>query len=135
MAFDRGVRARTVTLDGDAFEPQGTLTGGSAAQLGVVLARLGELQAASRDLGVHEERLRVVVEKINRLSVASKKVSYVLLCVAVVVVTTVVLTTICAALLLLGVLQYIRRCNDFQEEKTRCKSQVAGDRGAKMTGS
>lgn len=74
VAFDKGVRARTVTLDGDAFEPQGTLTGGSAAQLGVVLARLAELQAASRDLGVHEERLRGVVDKIGRLSVASKKV-------------------------------------------------------------
>ena len=74
VAFDKGVRARTVTLDGDAFEPQGTLTGGSAAQLGVVLARLAELQTASRDLGAHEERLRGVINEIGRLSVASKKV-------------------------------------------------------------
>ncbi|CAM9448409.1 unnamed protein product, partial [Laminaria digitata] len=75
VAFDKGVRARTVTLGGDAFEPQGTLTGGSAAQLGVVLTRLAELQAASRDLGAHEERLRGVVDKIGRFSVASKKFS------------------------------------------------------------
>ena len=74
MAFDKGVRARTVTLEGDAFEPQGTLTGGSKAQLGVVLARLGELQSASRELGAHEERLRAVTQTIGRLSAASKKV-------------------------------------------------------------
>lgn len=74
VAFDKGVRARTVTLDGDTFEPQGTLTGGSKAQLGVVLGRLAELQSASRELGVHEERLRGVADKIGRLSAASKKV-------------------------------------------------------------
>lgn len=74
MAFDRGVRAKTVTLDGDSFEPQGTLTGGSKSTLGVVLGRLAELQSASRELGVHEERLRVVSDKIHRLSAASKKV-------------------------------------------------------------
>lgn len=74
MAFDRGVRARTVTLDGDSFEPQGTLTGGSKSQLGVILGRLAELQSASRELGVHEERLRGVTEKIGRLSAVSKKV-------------------------------------------------------------
>lgn len=74
MAFDRGVRAKTVTLDGDSFEPQGTLTGGSKSTLGVILGRLAELQAASRELGVHEERLRGVEDKIKRLSAASKKV-------------------------------------------------------------
>lgn len=74
MAFDKGVRARTVTLDGDAFEPQGTLTGGSKAELGVVLARLAEVQAATRELDVHEKRLRSVTAKIGQLSAASKKV-------------------------------------------------------------
>ncbi|CAM9963257.1 unnamed protein product, partial [Hapterophycus canaliculatus] len=34
VAFDRGVRAKTVTLDGDSFDPQGTLTGGSKSNLG-----------------------------------------------------------------------------------------------------
>ncbi|CAN0229623.1 unnamed protein product, partial [Ectocarpus sp. 12 AP-2014] len=73
VAFDRGVRAKTVTLEGDSFEPQGTLTGGSKSQLGVILGRLAELQSASRELGVHQERLRVVSDKIGRLSAASKK--------------------------------------------------------------
>lgn len=74
VAFDRGVRAKTVTLDGDSFEPQGTLTGGSKSTLGVVLGRLADLQSASRELGVHDERLRAVSDKIGRLSAASKKV-------------------------------------------------------------
>lgn len=76
MAFDRGVRARTVTLEGDSFEPQGTLTGGSKSQLGVILGRLAELQSASRELGMHEERLRGIADKIGRLSAASEKVLY-----------------------------------------------------------
>lgn len=76
VAFDRGVRAKTVTLEGDSFEPQGTLTGGSKSQLGVILGRLAELQSASRELGVHQERLRVVSDKIGRLSAASKKVRF-----------------------------------------------------------
>lgn len=76
MAFDKGVRARTVTLEGDSFEPQGTLTGGSNTQLGVILARLGELQSASRELGAHEERLRTIDDKIGRLAEDARKVGY-----------------------------------------------------------
>lgn len=76
ITFDKGVRAKTVTLDGDAFEPQGTLTGGSTAQLGVVLPRLAELKSKSRELGAHEERLRLVDDKLERLSADSKKVRH-----------------------------------------------------------
>ncbi len=46
VAFDKGVRTRTVTLEGDSFEPQGTLTGGSKSALGSVLSKLRELEEA-----------------------------------------------------------------------------------------
>ncbi|CAN0316809.1 unnamed protein product, partial [Discosporangium mesarthrocarpum] len=74
VAFDKGVRARTVTLEGDSFEPQGTLTGGSKSQLGVVLARLGELHTASKELGAREERLAQIMEELRQLSADWKKV-------------------------------------------------------------
>ncbi len=46
VAFDKGVRTRTVTLEGDSFEPQGTLTGGSKSALGSVLSKLRQLEEA-----------------------------------------------------------------------------------------
>ncbi len=46
VAFDKGVRIRTVTLEGDSFEPQGTLTGGSKSALGSVLTKLLQLEEA-----------------------------------------------------------------------------------------
>ena len=47
VAFDRDVRVRCVTLDGDVCDPRGTLSGGSAnAGLGALLAKLVELSGA-----------------------------------------------------------------------------------------
>ncbi len=54
VAFHKGVRTRTVTLEGDSFEPQGTLTGGSKSPLGSVLAKLRQLEDAKR--AVNEAR-------------------------------------------------------------------------------
>lgn len=76
VAFDKGVRTRTVTLDGDAIEPQGTLAGGSAGRQGVTLAKLAELNTGNRELGAREERLRAVSDKLERLSTAAAKVRY-----------------------------------------------------------
>jgi hypothetical protein len=40
LAFDKSVGRRTVTLDGDTFDPSGTLTGGSKQQIGAMLGKL-----------------------------------------------------------------------------------------------
>jgi structural maintenance of chromosome 2 len=73
VAFDKGVRARTVTLEGDSFEPQGTLTGGSTAQLGVVLAKLRELQEVTLQVGALQERLRAVTAQLSAAAAAGKQ--------------------------------------------------------------
>jgi structural maintenance of chromosome 2 len=70
VAFDKGVRTRTVTLDGDSFEPQGTLTGGSKANLGAVLGQLRSLSDASTELGVRQERFRAASSQLKRLESA-----------------------------------------------------------------
>lgn len=58
VTFDKGVRARTVTVEGDTYDPSGTLSGGSAARSGSsVLALLGELADAEKDLRVHESHV------------------------------------------------------------------------------
>lgn len=40
LAFNKEIGRRTVTLDGDCFDPSGTLTGGSKQQIGAVLGKL-----------------------------------------------------------------------------------------------
>ncbi|CAM9869354.1 unnamed protein product, partial [Heterosigma akashiwo] len=72
VAFDRGVRTRAVTLEGDSFEPAGTLTGGARAQLGAVLQRLAQLGDAQRELGARAERLRAVAARLEAISGASR---------------------------------------------------------------
>ena len=40
LTFNKDIRRRTVTLEGDVFDPSGTLTGGSRESVGTVLAML-----------------------------------------------------------------------------------------------
>lgn len=40
LTFNKEVHRRTVTLDGDVFDPSGTLTGGSKEAVGTILAML-----------------------------------------------------------------------------------------------
>lgn len=67
VAFDRGVRARTVTLEGDSFEPQGTLTGGSKAQLGTILAKLTRLREITEAVGALKQRKATAEQKLKAL--------------------------------------------------------------------
>lgn len=58
VTFDPRVRARTVTLEGDTFDPSGTASGGSSSQQGPsILALLGEWKAAQVELGFHSEKV------------------------------------------------------------------------------
>lgn len=50
IAFDPSIRNRTVTLDGDVYDPSGTLTGGAKNQIGVLLSKIDELQTAQEQL-------------------------------------------------------------------------------------
>lgn len=50
IAFDKAVRNRTVTLDGDSYDPAGTLTGGAKSQIGVLLSRIEELSESHQKL-------------------------------------------------------------------------------------
>jgi len=40
LTFHKNIRRRTVTLEGDVFDPSGTLTGGSKESVGTILAML-----------------------------------------------------------------------------------------------
>lgn len=43
ITFDPLIRCRTITLDGDTFDPSGTITGGSRNQIGSLLTKMNEI--------------------------------------------------------------------------------------------
>ena len=71
VAFDRSVRNKTVTLEGDAYDPSGTLTGGSSNQLGVLLGKIEELASAQEALAGKRQELQAIETHLGRLEADS----------------------------------------------------------------
>jgi structural maintenance of chromosome 2 len=57
VTFDPSVRLKSVTLEGDVYDPSGTLSGGSAAQGSGVLLTLQKLHGITQELAQEEEKL------------------------------------------------------------------------------
>lgn len=66
-------KVRTVTLDGDVYDPSGTISGGSKNQLGTTLSKLTEMAQAASDLENQQARLEVVEEQLKATSPTSTK--------------------------------------------------------------
>ena len=58
IAFDKDIKNRTVTLEGDSFDPAGTMTGGSTNALGSLLSKITSLSAATANLELQLKELR-----------------------------------------------------------------------------
>lgn len=61
-----GPRTRSVTLEGDVYDPQGTLSGGSAPQSSGVLVTLQKFNEITSELQAQEEQLAILKETINK---------------------------------------------------------------------
>jgi len=57
VTFDPSVRMRSITVQGDSYDPSGTLSGGSAPNSSGVLLTLQRLNELTRDLKIAEHRL------------------------------------------------------------------------------
>jgi structural maintenance of chromosome 2 len=57
VTFDPAVRMKSVTLEGDVYDPAGTLSGGSAPQTSGVLVTLQKLNEITKDLQSQESQL------------------------------------------------------------------------------
>ena len=57
VTFDPAVRLKSVTLEGDVYDPSGTLSGGSSPNSSEVLVTLQKLNAIDRDLKAKETEL------------------------------------------------------------------------------
>ncbi|KAJ3044691.1 Structural maintenance of chromosomes protein 2 [Rhizophlyctis rosea] len=65
VTFDRNVRMRSVTLDGDTYDPSGQLSGGSKPNSAGILLKVGALKTMRAELAVHEKRLAAIVEELE----------------------------------------------------------------------
>lgn len=66
VTFDPNVRMRSITLQGDAYDPSGTLSGGSAPNSSGVLVTMQKLNELNRQLKEAEASLRELQAKIAR---------------------------------------------------------------------
>lgn len=57
VTFDPAVRMKSVTLDGDVYDPSGTLSGGSSPSSSGVLVTLQKLSELNNQLSTHEREL------------------------------------------------------------------------------
>lgn len=66
VTFDPNVRMRSITLEGDAYDPSGTLSGGSSPNSSGVLVTLQKLNSITRQLQEAEQSLKDVQAKISK---------------------------------------------------------------------
>lgn len=67
VTFHQNIRTRSVTLEGDLFDPAGTLTGGSRASTSSTLMQLQQLSDTTAELKEHETALTSVVQELSKL--------------------------------------------------------------------
>ncbi|SMQ50297.1 unnamed protein product [Zymoseptoria tritici ST99CH_3D1] len=60
VTFDPSVRLKSVTVEGDVYDPSGTLSGGSAAQGNGVLLKLQKLHAITEELDREQAKLHTL---------------------------------------------------------------------------
>ncbi|KAJ3290770.1 Structural maintenance of chromosomes protein 2 [Borealophlyctis nickersoniae] len=65
VTFDPNVRQRSVTLDGDQYDPSGTLSGGSRPSSGGILLKVQDLKELRQELADNEKLLQQIVEELD----------------------------------------------------------------------
>ena len=76
VTFDPAVRMKSITLEGDSYDPSGTLSGGSSPNSSGVLVTLQKLNELTKELGLQEKALAdiqaTVVREKSKLDKAKK---------------------------------------------------------------
>lgn len=68
VAFHERIMKKCVTIEGDVYDPAGTLTGGAQSKTGSVLLKIEELNAIQKELTQKEERLREIEQEIANIA-------------------------------------------------------------------
>ncbi|NWV85854.1 SMC2 protein, partial [Dasyornis broadbenti] len=73
VTFDKRIMTRSVTLDGDVFDPQGTLHGGASSQAAPILSKLQEIKDVEVELKTKESELVAVEKELASLKKVAEK--------------------------------------------------------------
>ncbi|KAM6036476.1 structural maintenance of chromosomes protein 2 [Theristicus caerulescens] len=73
VTFDKRIMTRSVTLDGDTFDPQGTLHGGACSQAAPILSKLQEMKDIEVELKTKESELETVEKELASLKNVAEK--------------------------------------------------------------
>ncbi|KAI8056766.1 structural maintenance of chromosome protein 2 [Syncephalis plumigaleata] len=73
VTFDRQVRLKSVTIDGDVYDPAGTLQGGSKPQSGGLLIKIQALHEARQQLATLQAELAQVERKLASMEANGSK--------------------------------------------------------------
>lgn len=65
VTFDNRIRMKSVTLDGDVYDPFGTLSGGSKPNSGGVLVKVQELGSIRQEIGEYRHQLEMVERELR----------------------------------------------------------------------
>ncbi|ORZ11270.1 hypothetical protein BCR41DRAFT_110256 [Lobosporangium transversale] len=72
VTFHQEVRMKSVTLEGDVYDPSGTLQGGSRPTGGGILASLQEIHALKNQLNEHRQQLQKINQQLSNISQAAR---------------------------------------------------------------
>lgn len=73
VTYHRQILTRSITMDGDSLDPEGTLSGGSAPTNAPVLVQIAEIKQVSRELDAKTEELRKVLDEIAAIAPVAQK--------------------------------------------------------------
>uniref|UniRef100_A0A6G1RN33 Structural maintenance of chromosomes protein n=1 Tax=Hypotaenidia okinawae TaxID=2861861 RepID=A0A6G1RN33_9GRUI len=73
VTFDKRIMTRSVTLDGEMFDPQGTLRGGASSQNVPILSKLQEIKDVEAKLKTKESELETVENELASLKNVAEK--------------------------------------------------------------
>ncbi|XP_062984602.1 structural maintenance of chromosomes protein 2 [Elgaria multicarinata webbii] len=73
VTFDKRVMTKTVTLGGDTFDPQGTLSGGARSQSASILSKLQEVKGVQEELKTKEAELQMIGKELEGLQGTAEK--------------------------------------------------------------
>jgi structural maintenance of chromosome 2 len=70
VTFNKNIGVKSVTLEGDVYDPSGTLSGGAAPSSGGILVKVQELKSIEREIAGHKK----VLDEVTRKLTGAKKV-------------------------------------------------------------
>lgn len=73
VTYHKQILTRSITMDGDSLDPEGTLSGGSAPTTAPLLVQIAEIKQVSRELDAKTLELHQVLDEIAKIAPVAQK--------------------------------------------------------------